>query len=55
MVGAIVRPGEAEAYHFCGHIYTTDGCPHPTGLPRIDRAACRCAPATAAGSTTSAA
>ena len=30
-------PGSAEAYHFCGHIYTTDGCPHPTGLPRIDR------------------
>jgi hypothetical protein len=37
MLGAVVRPGEAEAYHFCGHIYTTDGCPHPTGLPRIDR------------------
>jgi hypothetical protein len=33
---ALVRPGEAEAYHFCGHIYTTDSCPHPTGLPRID-------------------
>ena len=31
-----VAPGEAEAYHFCGHIYTTDSCPHPTGLPRID-------------------
>ena len=37
VLGAVVRPGEAEAYHFCGHIYTTDGCPHPTGLPRIDR------------------
>ena len=37
MVGAVIRPGEAEAYHFCGHIYTTDSCPHPTGLPRIDR------------------
>jgi hypothetical protein len=36
MVGSVVRPGNAEAYHFCGHIYTTDGCPHPTGLPRID-------------------
>jgi hypothetical protein len=35
-VGSLVRPGEAEAYHFCGHIYTTDSCPHPTGLPRID-------------------
>jgi hypothetical protein len=37
VVGAVVRPGDAEAYHFCGHIFTTDGCPHPTGLPRIDR------------------
>jgi hypothetical protein len=36
MVGALVAPGDAEAFHFCGHIYTTDGCPHPTGLPRID-------------------
>lgn len=27
---------EAEAFHFCGHIYTTGSCPHPTGLPRID-------------------
>ena len=34
---ALVAPGDAEAYHFCGHIYTTDSCPHPTGLPRIDR------------------
>jgi hypothetical protein len=33
---ALVAPGEAEAYHFCGHIYTTDSCPHPTGLPRVD-------------------
>ena len=24
------------AFHFCGHIYTTGSCPHPTGLPRID-------------------
>jgi len=35
--GALVVPGDADAYHFCGHIYTTDSCPHPTGLPRIDR------------------
>jgi hypothetical protein len=35
-VGSLVAPGDAEAYHFCGHIYTTDSCPHPTGLPRID-------------------
>ena len=33
---ATLRPGEADAHHFCGHIYTTDSCPHPTGLPRID-------------------
>ena len=36
-VGSLVQPGDADAHHFCGHIYTTDGCPHPTGLPRIDR------------------
>ena len=35
-VAALVKPGEADAFHFCGHIYTTDSCPHPTGLPRID-------------------
>jgi hypothetical protein len=35
-VGSLVAPGEAEAFHFCGHIFTTDSCPHPTGLPRID-------------------
>ena len=40
-VGSLVAPGDAEAYHFCGHIYTTDSCPHPTGLPRIDPRACR--------------
>lgn len=28
----------AEAYtNFCGHTWTTGNCPHPTGLPRIDR------------------
>ncbi|MBW3607882.1 MAG: hypothetical protein KY463_05940 [Actinobacteria bacterium] len=37
LAGSLVAPGEADAFHFCGHIYTTDGCPHPTGLPRIDR------------------
>ncbi len=35
-IGALIAPGQAEALHFCGHIYTTDGCPHPTGLPRTD-------------------
>jgi hypothetical protein len=33
---SMLAPREAEAFHFCGHIYTTDSCPHPTGLPRID-------------------
>lgn len=39
-VSKLVAPGEADGYHFCGHIYTTDSCPHPLGeaLPRIDRA-----------------
>jgi hypothetical protein len=35
-VGRAVAPGEADAFHFCGHVYTTGSCPHPTGLPRID-------------------
>lgn len=35
-VAALVKPGEADAYHFCGHTYTTGSCPHPTGLPRVD-------------------
>jgi hypothetical protein len=35
-VGALVKPGDADAFHFCGHIYTTDSCPHPSGLPRVD-------------------
>jgi len=36
VVAKAVKPGEADAYHFCGHIYTTASCPHPTGLPRVD-------------------
>ena len=32
---------EAEAsgvyYTFCGHTFTTASCPHPTGMPRVDR------------------
>ena len=40
-VGAATRallPDEADAYtNFCGHTYTTGNCPHPTGLPRVDR------------------
>jgi hypothetical protein len=36
LVAAAIKPGEAEAFHFCGHTFTTASCPHPTGLPRID-------------------
>jgi hypothetical protein len=36
LVARAVKPGEADAFHFCGHIYTTGSCPHPTGMPRID-------------------
>ena len=35
-VSALVAPGDAEAFHFCGHTFTTGSCHHPTGLPRID-------------------
>ncbi len=34
--GRLAGPDPAEAFHFCGHIYTTASCPHPTGLPRVD-------------------
>src|SRR5919108_4826320 len=37
-VAAALKAERADAFHFCGHIYTTGSCPHPTGLPRIDRA-----------------
>jgi hypothetical protein len=33
---SLVQPGDAEAFHFCGHTYTTASCPHPTGIPRVD-------------------
>ena len=38
LIARAVKPGEADAFHFCGHIFTTGSCPHPTGraLPRID-------------------
>ena len=35
-VGTLIEPGDSDAFHFCGHIFTTGSCPHPTGLPRID-------------------
>jgi hypothetical protein len=36
-VAAAVRPETSEAFHFCGHIWTTGSCPSPLGMPRIDR------------------
>jgi hypothetical protein len=38
LIARAVKPGEAEAHHFCGHTYTTGSCIHPLGsaLPRID-------------------
>jgi hypothetical protein len=36
-VAAAVKPEEAEAFHLCGHIWTTGSCPSPYTLPRIDR------------------
>lgn len=36
-VAAAVRPEDAEAFHFCGHIYTTGSCRSPYTLPRIDK------------------
>ncbi|HEY7002720.1 MAG TPA: hypothetical protein VH281_00445 [Gaiellaceae bacterium] len=37
-VAAAVRPEKGEAFHFCGHTWTTGSCPNPLGLPRIDKA-----------------
>jgi hypothetical protein len=36
-VAAAVRPEKSEAFHFCGHLWTTGSCPNPLGMPRIDR------------------
>lgn len=36
VVRAVVPPGEAGAFHLCGHTWTTGSCPHPAGMPRID-------------------
>jgi hypothetical protein len=36
-VAAAVKPEDAEAFHLCGHIFTTGSCPSPYTLPRIDR------------------
>jgi hypothetical protein len=38
LIARAIKPGEAEAHHFCGHTFTTGSCIHPLGpdLPRID-------------------
>lgn len=36
-VAAALAPEKAEAFHLCGHIWTTGSCPSPNSLPRIDR------------------
>ena len=36
IVAKAVKPGEADAFHFCGHTFTTGSCIHPLGLPRVD-------------------
>jgi hypothetical protein len=37
-VRALIEPGESDAFHFCGHTFTTGSCVHPLGpaLPRLD-------------------
>lgn len=37
-VAVALAPGRVEAYHICGHIFTTGSCPHPYHPhTRIDR------------------
>jgi hypothetical protein len=37
-VASALAPGRAEAYHICGHTYTTGSCPHPFApLTRLDQ------------------
>ena len=36
VVAGTLGAEDADAFHFCGHTFTTGSCPHPTGLPRID-------------------
>jgi hypothetical protein len=37
LVAVALSPDRAEAYHLCGHIFTTGSCPHPYHpLTRID-------------------
>lgn len=36
--GGVLGAGaeRADAFHICGHTWSTGACPHPTGMPRID-------------------
>lgn len=37
-VAVALSPERAEAYHICGHLYTTGSCPHPFApRTRVDR------------------
>jgi len=37
VVATVLAPGRASAHHICGHLYTTESCPHPFGkLARTD-------------------
>jgi hypothetical protein len=36
VIARAVKPGDAEAHHFCGHTFTTGSCVAPLGLPRVD-------------------
>ena len=36
LAGGALGAQSADAYHLCGHTYTTGSCPHPTGRPRVD-------------------
>jgi len=36
-VAAAVKPDEAEAFHFCGHIWTTGSCPSGSSPPGSSR------------------
>ena len=38
VVANALRPQRAEAYHICGHTYTTGSCPHPfSPRSRVDK------------------
>jgi hypothetical protein len=38
LVAVALSPDRAEAHHICGHLFTTNSCPHPYApLTRLDR------------------